>query len=630
MFFILPLSHEHTVVKRIPVITLLLIAINTIAYIITAIHAPESGERLFEAEISVLQCYYNHPYLEIPQQTKDKLYALHQDLFEEIESLPYTPPEELTVQYYQAILDEAIAEYEEAYKEEFYLKYGYVPARGGFLKALSSIFLHGGFFHLLFNMIFLFLSGYILEDHWGRSVYLLFYLSSGIVATWTHGAMFPQSYIPLVGASGAVAGLMGAFLIRFFKTRIYFFYFIFIIRFWMGRFLAPAYIMLSLWLGEQVIMALMDDGTGAGVAFWAHIGGFVFGVGFALVFKFLKIEERFISEAIEKKVTMFDAASLNADKSIKNLAENMEDDGFVRRERARQYLEMGDRNKALFECKRALVTLIKDHEFDAVMDYYLELITEFPGISLTQDYQTKIVDLFESEHRLKEAAQACKNLAYTLKEMGDKEMMNQAVKRYKKIVNAYKKDMARKKMARPHGSLSESDANGKDSNKGGGRSPDRDGVVLVDTLDHNAGELLTTVEPRYVVRVTGCSEQGLYLQGTNRDILAYDDIVFATVYQVDGNTNILIDVFVKGETRPFRLNSTGIAYGEICPGPSTNMLESFRGFVLFLLDKLSIVYTDLGTQSFATNKAPQFYGSERTVREYERKIWSNLINTTCK
>lgn len=631
MFFILPLSHEHTVVKRLPVITLSLIIVNTIVYIFTAIHAPQSSERLFDAKTTVFQYYYNHPYLELPPESKDKLFSSHPDLMEEIDRLSYNQPSKLQVEYYQMILDQAVDEYEEAFKSEFYRKYGYIPARGSILTTLTSMFLHGDFFHLLFNMLFLFLSGYILEDHWGRVIYLLFYMSAGMIATWTHGAVFPQSYIPLVGASGAVAGLMGAFLVRFFKTRIYFFYFILIvIKFWTGRFLAPAYIMLSLWLGQQVISAFLDDGTGAGVAFWAHIGGFAYGFGFALMFKFMKIEEKFISHAIDKKVTMFDATAHNVGQSIKNLAENTEDNGFVRKLRAQQFLDMGDRNKALFECKRALVTLIKDNEHDVAMDYYSEMAGKFPELSLKQDYQFKLVDMYEENHRLKEAARACKNLAYMLKELGDSVMMNQAVKRYKRIAQDYQKTAGVKQTTKGQ-TAADSAIIRKPDPQGGqqNRNPSTNqwnGVALVETLNRDEVELLKTVEPRFVMRVTGCSEQGLSFQGTNRDMLGYEEIKFATVYQVDGETKLFMDLFVKGEMRPFRLNSAGIAYGEIFSESSANMLESFRRFVVFLLKKPSVVFTDLGTQSFALNKAPQFYVSETKVKEYERKIWSGLIN----
>ena len=166
---------------------------------------------------------------------------------------------------------------------------------------MSSIFLHGGWMHLLGNMYLLWLCGCCIEDMWGRPVYALIYLSSGLVACMAHAAAFPLSEAPLVGASGAIAGLMGAFLVRLYATRIRFFY-----LFWVhwGTFYAPAWVMLPLWLMSQLFYAVSYR-EGSPVAFWAHVGGFLFGAGVALFIKLTLVEEAFLAPAIEQKTTLF-------------------------------------------------------------------------------------------------------------------------------------------------------------------------------------------------------------------------------------------------------------------------------------------------------------------------------------
>ena len=167
------------------------------------------------------------------------------------------------------------------------------------------MFLHAGYMHLIGNMLFLFLAGCAIEDVWGRPLFIAFYFVSGIVATISFQIASSNSMVALVGASGAIAGLMGAFLIRLAKTQIRFFYLLFLLFFGFrtGTFNAPAYLMLPLWLLQQVVYASFHEGEG-GVAFSAHIGGFVFGAAIALVMKFTQVEEKFIAPSIERKVSL--------------------------------------------------------------------------------------------------------------------------------------------------------------------------------------------------------------------------------------------------------------------------------------------------------------------------------------
>jgi len=140
-----------------------------------------------------------------------------------------------------------------------------------FLTPFTSMFLHGGFLHLAGNMLFLWIFGNNIEDFLGPVKFIIFYLASGLAAVALFVIFGPNSQIPLVGASGAIAGILGAYLILFPHARIValiVFFFIQVVR-------VPAKIMLGFWFFYQLLMSLM--GGGGGVAWLAHVGGFAFG-----------------------------------------------------------------------------------------------------------------------------------------------------------------------------------------------------------------------------------------------------------------------------------------------------------------------------------------------------------------
>ena len=160
----------------------------------------------------------------------------------------------------------------------FYDAWALIPARFELQGYLTSMFLHGGWMHLIGNMLFLWIFGDNLEDEMGHGGFALFYLASGIAAGVAHTLSDPASIVPTVGASGAIAGVMGGYLLLFPKARVDVL-FIFIIFF---RIIPlPAWVMLGAWFGLQLFNGA-SSGGGAGVAYWAHAGGFVIGVIFAL------------------------------------------------------------------------------------------------------------------------------------------------------------------------------------------------------------------------------------------------------------------------------------------------------------------------------------------------------------
>jgi membrane associated rhomboid family serine protease len=146
------------------------------------------------------------------------------------------------------------------------------PAAGAILASLlSTMFIHGGWMHLAGNMWFLWIFGNNIEDRLGHVLYLLFYLVGGLLATACHWAYDPHSAIPVVGASGAVSTILGAYAVTYPKATIstlVFFGFITIVE-------IPALLWLGIWLGGQLLSAFFQQDLG--VAVWAHIGGFAAG-----------------------------------------------------------------------------------------------------------------------------------------------------------------------------------------------------------------------------------------------------------------------------------------------------------------------------------------------------------------
>ena len=146
----------------------------------------------------------------------------------------------------------------------------------------SSMFLHGSMFHIGGNMLYLWIFGNNVEDTLGHGRYLLFYLASGVAAAATQMVVDSHSRVPMIGASGAVSGVLGAYLLLFPQatvlTLVIFGFFWRLVR-------VPAVIVLGLWIVLQVVSGLGSLGAGGGVAWFAHIGGFFAGMGLLLLLR---------------------------------------------------------------------------------------------------------------------------------------------------------------------------------------------------------------------------------------------------------------------------------------------------------------------------------------------------------
>jgi hypothetical protein len=150
---------------------------------------------------------------------------------------------------------------------------GQAPLESAFVPLLTSMFLHSGILHIAGNMLFLWIFGDNVEDFYGHFTYLLFYLFCGIGSGLMHVAFNMNSPVPALGASGAISGVMGAYLILYPRSQILTLVFVFLVP-------IPAVIILGLWFIMQFMSAFGSLGSVAsgGVAWWAHVGGFLLGM----------------------------------------------------------------------------------------------------------------------------------------------------------------------------------------------------------------------------------------------------------------------------------------------------------------------------------------------------------------
>ena len=160
---------------------------------------------------------------------------------------------------------------------------GHVGLMAAFLPALTSMFLHGSWMHVIGNMWFLWIFGDNIEDYLGHFKYLLFYLLSGLGAAFAQLILNPHSRVPTVGASGAIAGVLGAYFLLYPRAKVLIWFPIFFL------FYLPAWVTLGYWFAMQFVSGAATSiasysETSGGVAFWAHVGGFVAGIVLIKIF----------------------------------------------------------------------------------------------------------------------------------------------------------------------------------------------------------------------------------------------------------------------------------------------------------------------------------------------------------
>ncbi len=421
---ILPYGHEQTSVRRLPWVTFSIMGLCVVMFVATlpAVHRAHQrvGTRLQEA----IEFYFQHPYLELDPGLKRVLIrALGEDgaaamTQEAMHQFGRTPPRDpARRQRDQTQLDELSRNALDAMTSTPLYRLGLVPARvlpHGFI---THQFMHGGWFHLLGNLFMLFLVGPFIEDVWGRPLYAGFYLTAGTVAALFFVLRYPHFDGPLIGASGAIAGVMGAFLIRYWHTNIKFLYWFFV---FVGTFTAPAWLMLPLWFLHELVFAhgmdaVSPDRGGGGVAYWAHVAGFAFGVGVALAIRRWHVEERFIHHAIEGKITLVDNTVVDQALAARDEGRSEDAEAMLRDRLAEDpdnvdlvvaawnlAVERGDAERAAPAMLRVIRKALREGDADLACLYWPELLAALPDTAVDLATGTRMAELLveRSEPRL--------------------------------------------------------------------------------------------------------------------------------------------------------------------------------------------------------------------------------------
>jgi predicted Zn finger-like uncharacterized protein len=768
MIIILPVGHEKMEAQRFPYVTLGIIILNVFIFVTTHYGiAPKSQGELYYRESDLIGYYMEHPNLDFPEETFRKLSPNNQEFLqksiEELRTIHEATSgwidesmvdldedgelEEMTAeeikQAEQEEMNELIREFEKAYNNAFYMKYGYVPSKGGILPLITSMFLHGGIMHLLGNMLFLWLSGCNIEDVWGRILYPVFYVIGGVAAALIHGLVHSDSSIPAFGASGAIAAIMGAFLIRMAATKIHFLYLIWYgFAVWRGRFSSPAYIMLPLWLLQQLWGAFLSGGS-SGVGFFAHIGGFVFGVAIAVLIKVTEFEETYITPVLEKKMAVLDehvAAGMTklqeddvegAIRELREAAKNNPDDPIVHSELSRAYFKKGKKDFALREFKRAVHIYMKLDRMAEAIDEYLDITSELPDMMLdppqqmkiaaaiekrAADIRTQITDEKEAAEEEREvffhAALAYKRLIshhQNVKKSLDSPQAIKALARYADICfqrleqpqDAYKayklalqsshlspqqkqdfqtkaeqamkaaadqakkeeeakqkellREKQRKEMAKQ---IAQAGRLGRDvtstsvqeTQKAKPDIPIQKRIKLVQETDAPAKYQVGIVAPIVANKVSPVPG-GIDLNRPADKPVLFSDIYVICVAQIQVITQrvkqvkkrsggrkkadyvkydekqeeVVVDLFIRGKSRPYRIGTDRIVYPEFFPNPLQAVLDNFRQFILYLISNIDSVYLDQGTLNFLKTGKPRFFSDQQALQLHEKIFWKQLI-----
>jgi membrane associated rhomboid family serine protease len=304
---LIPIGLDRTEVRRQPWVSYGLIAANVAVFLILLIQgaASDAPARIQGQMRKVGEYLVEHPYLEVPERLAPYLGPGDREALGRLRSgyaERATPPVASVVAAEQERLEALAADLVAAIRQQPIARFGFVPAEPDVGALFTSMFVHVGFWHLLGNMAFLFATGPFLEDVFGRLLFAVLYFSSGVAAAVVHTWHHPDM-IPIVGASGAIAGVLGAFLVRLGRSKIEFLWLpIPIFFWWRRRVFIPAFLFLPLWFVGQFWLATATS-SGGGVAFWAHVGGFVFGLAAALLVAVTGLEKRFIHPAIEAQVS---------------------------------------------------------------------------------------------------------------------------------------------------------------------------------------------------------------------------------------------------------------------------------------------------------------------------------------
>jgi len=284
-------------------------------------------------------------------------------------------------------------------------QYGFVPARPSLLTLLTSQFLHGGLLHLGFNMWYLWLFGDNLEDRWGRMRFLVFYLAGGIFASLLYSALIPAgaTETPVIGASGAIAGVLGAYAVLFPRSAVSFRYFLWFLV-WIRTGVVELYAVfwLAIWFVQQAVSTALvaSNLASSSVAFAAHAAGFVYGMVVAFGTRLFR-EARYRQTVGEGKGLLFHLLGPQPKPALPADSDA-------------EYRGLREEIASLFGEDRL-----------AASDRYEELVSRWPGAVLPERLQFSIAESLQRQGRQDLAASAYRDflLAYPVSKLADNALL---------------------------------------------------------------------------------------------------------------------------------------------------------------------------------------------------------------
>ena len=426
---LIPIGHDNMQARRWPVITIGLIAINVVAFLLTISALKAESPALTETRLHIRLLAAMHPELTLPppaqqlvedvQKRQPAAWTAAKSPFRELQDgwdarIRLVDNPELL----QNEMDELSARYAELRSDSVLERYTFVPAHPTWYSYITANFLHGGWLHIIGNMWFLWLAGIVLEDAWGRSLYLAVYLVAGAFALQVHAWFNPGSNIATLGASGAVAALMGAFLIRFPKVKINMMWFW---GFRFSRFQAEAYWLLPLWFAMEIFYGAIF-GNSSGVAHMEHVGGFAFGMAAALLIRRSGLEH-VINQSIEQEVDPGREAEIEQIHAL--IAQNRLDDALAELERFTTIMPGSESALLLLQeihwrkhnipayaqaTQKLCALHLSEHEIDHALKDYEELVGAGGGL-LPADLWFKLCQALEERQEFERALGEYQELA---------------------------------------------------------------------------------------------------------------------------------------------------------------------------------------------------------------------------
>jgi membrane associated rhomboid family serine protease len=430
---IFPISHDESTVRRWPWVTLAILVLNTAVFVATHGRMERENDRAGNAAATALIYYAQHAYLAAPADLRASTpvgltpsvgQPTSQEDFERIQrevlgrstssDAQATRAREQRIRAEQQKLDHLVLDMRSALADRLIVRYGNTPAKYSILGLVTSQFLHSGWLHLLVNLSLLWLVGCNVEGRWGHLVFALFYLSAGIAAALMHNLWNWGSTVPVIGSSGAVAGAVGAFLVRFGRTRMPIAHWRFLRP---GTVRVPAYLMLPLWAGAEVL-----DGSPFGHAStalqWAHLGGLGYGVVFALVVAASGLENR-LDRMLERKevartrdpeltaaVALADQGrAAEALQALDRLRTSKPHDVDVRLELLRVAQAAGDTGRQRLGRVELIGLYLRQGAEDAAVDLYEELVQSGAEDALPSELRFRLARRLERQGSLVRAEQ---------------------------------------------------------------------------------------------------------------------------------------------------------------------------------------------------------------------------------